>query len=339
MSKGGQFKSHIYVIIVIFAIVVLVISSMLFLEILKIRHNKKQYNNPKIHKIEDEITIVDRNGVPLFFKVNINSELKWICPYNIPSLSRMLEYINSNITSTSSERNLFLTLDISEIKKISDAFSKYKNETHIIVLNRYTGEVTTIFDTQKKDKTFYDLDYSVNDLTTSDITKAYFAYVFYKTNPKLITNYICYGDSHCDTSHGNVTIDNLAKCKTAIDYYLTVYSSHGYNIVDLMEENNIFNQRFIGLITGYLSILNDSDFTEIHMINGISYNDARMIKEDYVTIKTNNTKEEDKEYFLKQIEISSDNQKIFSVGDYIVYLETDPLLLESAVKTLLSILE
>lgn len=339
MNKSGQFKSHIYAIFTLLLIGTVIVISLLISKIYKIKQNTKHYTNPNIYKIDDEISIVDKNGVPLFFKVNYNKEEEWICPYNIPSLKRTLKNINSNINSENGEHNLFLTLDIEQIKKISLALSKIKEETHVVIADRFTGDITTLYDNQKVDKQFFDTDYSLNDLGTSDIKNAFLSYLFYKADKKLITNFICDGDSLCDKPHGAVDIDNLSKCKSAINHYISLYTSSHFDIVSLMNENKIYNLKLDGLFTGYLAIINEADFQEIHLVNGVSYDDGKYDKEEYKLISINNTSAEEKDYFLKQINITSDYQKIFTSSRYIVYLETDSKLIDSVVKTLESILE
>ena len=364
MSKSGQMKlrSEITAIVSLLLFVALVITIIVRSSLLK--RQTINFDDPAPISTSLRASISDRYGnlLSLDSRINVTEDgstsyavRQRTYPYKIQSLFRLLgstDRDGNGISGIEQLANAYLlpsdgkdkpltdgvvlSLDASLLYNTDRALALIDTPVHIIVMDKTTGEAVVVWDNEREGISFDDPIYSLNDLSSSKLINAYYAAAMAEIDRTRIFDYRCRRNDKCSVSHGLITIDNLAKCQSAIDEMLTYYDKKE---IDSFLQKLSFNDYSIrSFLDAEANATLMKSHPQMHILNGVSENG------EYIPFELSSTSEPEISrrtsiYLEEQLKIASENERIIDVKErYAVYISADKSVIDDVEKIVRSIL-
>lgn len=364
MAKNGQMKILSEVMAVLFSLIFIALAITLIVRSSILKRQTINFDDPSPITTSLRGSISDRYGnlLSLDSRVNVTEDgntsytvRQRTYPYKIPSLLRLLGTTDNDAIGTSGIELLaneyliseggkdkaltdgvVLSLDALLLYNTDRALSSINEPIHIIAMDKTTGEAVIVWDNEKESATFDNPIYSVNDLSSSKLINAFYALAMAEIDRTRILDYRCRRNDKCKTSHGLITIDNLAKCQSAIDEMLTFYDKKE---IDTFLSSLSFNDYSIrSFLDASANATLMKSHPQMHILNGISENG------EYTPFELSNTNtpkisRRSSIYLEEQLKIASETERIIDVKDkYCVYISASKNVIDDVEKIVRSIL-
>lgn len=364
MDKLGQIKTRSGIMILLFSLTTLVLVICLLVRASLLKSQMLEFDDPTPISASLRGSILDRNGTFLAmdsrktvstqdgktYQMRIRTY-----PYNIPSLRRTLgetdasanglsgieKLCNTYLVSSenkdkSMSEGVTLTLDISLIQRINSSLKGVRGNVHTIIMDKDTGDVLVVWDNEGEGIKFDDDIYSLNDLTSSPLLRAFLASAMAEIDRTRIFDYKCLGTGKCDHSHGSITVDRISECPSAIDEMIRAYSDE--EISSMLEGFSLIDFKITSFMDAATNGIFMQSHPKMHILQG--YDDGSQKELSGVSTREITISESVSKYLARQLLIASPNEKIFTVKDkYTVYVSSPSTSINEVMYAIKNILE
>lgn len=364
MDKSGQMKLRSEITAIVFLLIFIALAVTIIVRSSLLKRQTITFDDPAPLSTSLRGSISDRYGnlLSLDSRVNVNEDgnssyivRQRTYPYKIDSLFRLLGSTDKDGNGVSGIEALandyllpedgkdkpltdgvVLSLDASLLYNTDRALSLIDTPVHVIIMDKTTGEAVVVWDNEKENAVFDDPIYSLNDLSSSKLINAYYAAAMAEIDRTRIFDYRCRRNDKCEVSHGLITIDNLAKCQSAIDEMLTYYDKK--EIDAFLQKLSLNDYSIRSFLDASANATLMKSHPQMHILNGVSENG------EYTPFELSNTQSPELSrrtsiYLEEQLKIASENERIIDVKEkYAVYISADRSVIDDVEKIVRSIL-
>ena len=202
-------------------------------------------------------------------------------------------------------------------------------------MDTLTGGVSVVWDNDKSKKPDPNDLYSLGDMSESPLINAFLVAIMAEIDKSRLFDYKCIGSSLCPTPHNLITVDNISTCNSAVQEMLKLYNED--EVASYLNSLSFDNYSISSFMNSTGAAIQGKSSPKMHILKSVRVNgETSEVEVEYTPspLLSKNIAE----FLLSQLSISSNSEKIFKTGKYIVYVRSDEKNINDIIKALKTIL-